>query len=241
MPRNLFRRAGARIATVASGLIAGILLIAAADALLGLSGTDLGPAPPDPFAGFSGTQSRFVRETLLDGTVVYRTRPSGRRKHPSLPTEQPRFFPAEKRPGGFRIFIVGGSSAAAVPYGVAYGFGEWLEQRLKVTSPNVGWEVINAAFSGYATRRIVTITDEIAGYQPDLVIVYSGHNEYAEHRYYRHLLDRDPRLFRLMEFIATTNIYRWRFSTDAHHAPAVPTFELDDRDRSFELFRAGRW
>ena len=67
---------------------------------------------------------------------------------------------------------------------------------------------MNAALSGYASRRIVPIVEEIARHEPDIVLVYMGHNEWAERRYYQHLIDMDPRVFRLWQRVFSLRLYR---------------------------------
>ena len=215
------------------GLAFGALILLGVDAFLGISGVDLGPIPADPFAGFSETQPKFLRMTTRNGQTIFRSRDRGRH---SWQRESTRQFPADKSSRTFRIFVVGGSSAAGVPYGVDYGFGAWLEKDLKAAAPDVDWQIVNAAFTGYATRRVLTIVNEIASYHPDLLIVYSGHNEFAEQRFYQHLLDRDPRVFRLMELIAATNLYRWWNSGDSATKTEPPTLDINDQFRAFEMF-----
>ena len=51
--------------------------------------------------------------------------------------------------------------------------------------PSRRWEVINAGGISYASYREAKLVEEIARYQPDLVLVYSGHNEFLEERTYR--------------------------------------------------------
>ncbi len=223
-----------RLGLVAFGAGIGLLALVSFDFVLEHGGFDVGEPPPDPFAGFSSTQSKFVPVTLRDGTLVYRPRPDQRRRRAGSSADPSRVFEAEKAPNTFRIFVVGGSSAEGTPYGTEYSFGAWLEQRLNATTTGVEWEVVNAAFSGYATRRIIHVAREITRYSPDLLIIYGGHNEFAEQRFYRHLLDRDPRLFRWMELVAQTHIYRWWYADAEVEQP--PKLEIDEHYRAFEMF-----
>jgi len=155
----------------------------------------------DPFAGFSNLVPMFERETREDGAAVFRTAVARR---VAMRDE----FLVEKPANGFRAFVVGGSSAAGVPYSYDFSFSGWLRRRLQAELPDRTVEVVNAALPGYASRRLVAVTRELAGYEPDLLIVYSGHNELVERRHYEHLLERDPRLFRLQVALASTRLYR---------------------------------
>jgi lysophospholipase L1-like esterase len=151
-----------------------------------------------------------------------------------------REFRAEKPANGFRVFVVGASSAAGYPYPPAYAFGDWLERRLEVRLPDLSVEVVNAAVAGYSSRRVLVALREVARYQPDLVIVYSGHNEWAERRYYSRLIEMNPWLFRLRERFASTRLFslisHW-VSGVRHSSPvAVEPFLAGERRESTEMF-----
>jgi lysophospholipase L1-like esterase len=204
------RRLLGNLALVVGGTVAAIALLGAVE--LGLRVLGIGSSLPrhDPFAGFSTVVPMFERTRRGDGVEVYRVteaREVSAMGH-LLALEPQREFLAEKAPGTFRVFILGDSSAAGVPYGTSQAFSTWLARRLEAELPQVRSEVINAALPGYATRRLLIVAREVAGYAPDLVIVYNGHNEFAEGRFYKHLLDMDPRVFRLWETLANTRLWR---------------------------------
>ena len=154
-----------------------------------------------PFAGFSRSVPMFERAERADGTPVWRTARARR-------VRTPQEFLADKPANGFRVFVVGESSAAGVPYTSAHAFSAFLAQRLQSALPFLAIEVVNAAVPGYGSRRMLPVVEDIALHQLDLLILYAGHNEFAEPRYYAHLVDMDPRLFRLWEWLAQTRLYR---------------------------------
>ena len=212
------RRAGSRLLALLFGLLLAVAVLATLEGALRLAGVGAGERTRDPFAGFSATVPTFVPAHLpgpgpgrpgggVDVLRVSASRASPGRRESELDDPQRRFL-AAKPADGFRVFVVGGSSAAGVPYGPDYAFSGWLQQLLQGALPDRRVEVVNAAFSGYATRRVLTVVREIARYQPDLLIVYAGHNEFAERRYYAHLLDLDPRVFRLWEWAVGLRLYR---------------------------------
>ncbi len=45
-------------------------------------------------------------------------------------------------------------------------------------------EVINVGGISYASYRIAAILDEVLQHEPDLVVIYMGHNEFLEARTY---------------------------------------------------------
>lgn len=213
-------------------LAAGVALLAALE--LGLWALDLGEGPPayDPMHGFSAAVPLFVREQRPDGTEIYavsRARLADSASRAAQGERQPeREFLAAKPAGGFRIFVVGESSAAGFPYPTAYAFPAWLEHRLAASLPGLPLEVVNAAVAGYSSRRALLVAREIARYQPDLLIVYSGHNEWAERRYYSRLLEMEPRLFRLCERLFATRL----FAVVSH----VPLWRPESREQALARF-----
>ena len=189
-------------------LFAGFVLVVAE---LTLRAFGVGDAAPlhDPFAGFSSVVPVFEAALREDGTPIHRLSPARQVGAPDgLEPEPQREFTREKAEGVYRIFVIGGSSAAGHPYTTRYAFSSWLERRLGAALPDLRVEIVNAALASYASRRLVPVVEEIARHEPDLLIVYMGHNEWAEAQYYRHLLDLDPRLFRLLEWMYRTRIYR---------------------------------
>ncbi len=54
------------------------------------------------------------------------------------------------------------------------------------------WEVINAGGISYASYRVAHLMEELINYQPDLFIIYTGHNEFLEERTYGQIRDMSP-------------------------------------------------
>jgi len=83
-----------------------------------------------------------------------------------------------KPPGVFRIFFIGGSSVQGVPYGRNATMCAFLETLLQAAWPDVRVEVINCGVSAVNSYSLRAWTPELMQYQPDLLIVYAGHNEF---------------------------------------------------------------
>ncbi|MGH7288519.1 MAG: GDSL-type esterase/lipase family protein, partial [Myxococcota bacterium] len=173
-----------------------------------------------------------------DGTRIFQLSPARRQNQRLRHLSEPqREFLAEKPDGAFRIFVVGSSSAEGIPYSTRYAFSTWLERRLSASLPQLRVEVVNAAFAGYASRRLLTIVEEIAHYEPDLLVIYMGHNEWAERMYYEHLLRLDPRLFRVLEWGYQTRIYALASRILDLQAFARPSpLELGPDANTFQMF-----
>jgi tetratricopeptide (TPR) repeat protein len=84
--------------------------------------------------------------------------------------------PAHKDPSTYRIFVFGSSAAAGFPE-PAYGFSRILEVILKAKYPERKFEIINTATTAINSNVDLPIVEEAAKHQPDLFIVYDGHNE----------------------------------------------------------------
>ena len=91
-------------------------------------------------------------------------------------------FLASKPPNGYRIFVLGGSSAYGFPRDAGSTFSGQLETLLRESHPDRQIEVVNAAGVSYGMRRVRRVAKELLRHQPDLLIVYSGHNEFVEAR-----------------------------------------------------------
>ncbi|TWU37241.1 SGNH/GDSL hydrolase family protein [Novipirellula artificiosorum] len=105
----------------------------------------------------------------------------------SIPKERYNFFqPASfaLQKTGKRLFVVGGSTVQGRPYATETSFAKFLELQLRVVDPDPPWEVINCGGVSYASYRVAAIVKEVLNYQPDGIIVYTGHNEFLEDRTY---------------------------------------------------------
>jgi len=83
-----------------------------------------------------------------------------------------------KTPKIFRIFSFGGSSTAGSPWGHEASFSRFLEDELNALKrQGTTVEVINFGGSGYGSTRALGLVKAAIQYQPDLIIIYAGHNE----------------------------------------------------------------
>ncbi|MDD2735828.1 MAG: hypothetical protein PHF56_17985 [Desulfuromonadaceae bacterium] len=100
--------------------------------------------------------------------------------HPLMNPEL-RPFTLERPKGGLRIFLLGGSAAAGWPYHVGdTHISALLERKLRMLYPGRPIEVINAAAGTYASHRVARIFEEIIHYNPDIIFLYNGNNEFLE-------------------------------------------------------------
>ncbi len=79
-----------------------------------------------------------------------------------------------KRAEAFRVLLFGGSNVAGFP-------DRQLEFYLQRQVPELTWDIVNLGRSGYGSARVRQLVSEALGiFEPDLVFVYSGHNEFVE-------------------------------------------------------------
>ena len=113
-------------------------------------------------------------------------------------------FSKNKTDDTFRIFCLGGSTVQGRPFAVETAFTSWLKLQLEVADPNRKWEIVNCGGVSYASYRLLPILTEVMNYEPDLVVIYTGHNEFLEDRTYAHL--RDPSGWQSISQHAVRNI-----------------------------------
>lgn len=87
-------------------------------------------------------------------------------------------FKKEKKPGTFRIFVQGGSTAYGFPYENNGSFHRMLQYQLNQNLPEKDIELINLSLTAVNSYTLLDFSDEIISQQPDAVLIYAGHNEY---------------------------------------------------------------
>ena len=173
------RRWGFRIAAVGVGL----LPLVTVEIVLRLLGVAAPASGTDPLAGFNRQLRLFER--VQGRCQVIRSRE---------PFFQPQSFAVVKPTNGYRIFCLGGSTVYGHPYLADTAFPKWLELELAATHPGRRVEAVNCGGISYASYRLAPIVREVLAYQPDLIVLAMGHNEFLEDRTYQPLkLRSDPR------------------------------------------------
>ncbi len=80
---------------------------------------------------------------------------------------------------GLRVLVFGGSAAAGTPFSPYGSFSGWLQRYLHRLSGDVPVEVINSARIGRSSTQVLeTLRHQLQSLSPDLVIIYSGNNEF---------------------------------------------------------------
>ena len=183
-----------------------VLFFSALEGMLALVGVEPALANSDPFVGFASQVALFrAKEAGSPDALV--TAPA-RRGHFNVQR-----FDRDKPEGAFRVFCLGGSTTYGRPYDDRTSFCGWLRRLLREVDDSRRWEVINAGGISYASYRIANLVDELVRYQPDLFVLYTGHNEFLERRTYSDLIDASPWLIGLRVGLNRTRTYSWLSSS----------------------------
>jgi len=186
-----------RLGNLAAVLV-GLALLALAEGMLALLGV-IPLAAEDPFVGFEGSSELFVPAAGLPGT--YTLNPAKERYF----NEQS--FAVPKAPGTFRLVAFGGSTTYGRPYLARTAFPEWMARLLERAVPGTGVEAVNAGGISYASYRVIRLVRELARFEPDLYVVYAGHNEFLETRTFAAILEESPRRRALRALLHRSRIY----------------------------------
>ena len=87
-------------------------------------------------------------------------------------------FEVVKPPGTYRIFCLGGSTTVGYPYWFNAAFSTFLRSRLHALFPDRPIEVINLGLTATNSFTVLDIARDLADAEPDLILVYDGHNEF---------------------------------------------------------------
>jgi len=149
------------------GLLIGLELVVAA----------LGWATPRP-----GQESALHYQRVFLPTFEPRTTPSGAEVLVTADARHAfRAVPREKPLGGLRICVFGGSATAGLGLSPSATFARYLERMLRAAEPGRPIDVCNLGMVALPSAGVLhLVRDAVRSLEPDLVIVYSGNNEFLE-------------------------------------------------------------
>ena len=178
----------------------------------------------DPFVGFASNVPLFVPVSGPGGRQFMTTAEN------KLNNFNQQSFPREKTPGTYRIFCLGGSTTYGRPYNDITSFASWLRELLPEADRNKNWEVINAGGISYASYRVAHLMEELVNYQPDLFIIYTGHNEFLEERTYSQIRDIPPLVRSTVSLLAKTRTWS-AMTTSLQKLGVYPEAKKESRDK----------
>jgi tetratricopeptide (TPR) repeat protein len=96
----------------------------------------------------------------------------------TIPMSNQDVFDIEKKPNAFRVFVLGGSSAAGYPFSPLGTFSRYIRDRLTILYPSSAIEVVNLSLTAVNSYTIRDLFPGVLDQKPDLILIYAGHNEY---------------------------------------------------------------
>ena len=87
-------------------------------------------------------------------------------------------FLVPKPAGTYRVFCLGASTTVGYPYWYNGSFPTFLRDRLQRIFPEKAIDVINLGMTATNSFTVVDMALDVVRYEPDLIIVYDGHNEF---------------------------------------------------------------
>ena len=97
---------------------------------------------------------------------------------PSIPEFKTTLFRKEKSPRSLRVMCLGGSTMFGTPYDMNANIAGIVRKQLRRLLPDREVEVINWGASAISSSVIRDFAPRLLAFQPDLVLIYMGHNEF---------------------------------------------------------------
>ncbi|HLP16567.1 MAG TPA: tetratricopeptide repeat protein [Bacteroidota bacterium] len=95
-----------------------------------------------------------------------------------IPEFKPTVFAQHKPASTFRIICLGSSSMFGTPYQFTANIPSLVRKQLRHSNPGREIEVINFAAAAINSNVILDIARQLPQFEPDLVLIYMGHNEF---------------------------------------------------------------
>jgi len=204
------------------------LIFTASIITIGINLLPLEADPPDFKFQFVEIYEKFFEKQAKQEGVVYVAQRE--RAHAAE-------FPVFKNKDIVRIFIIGGS--------VGYNFGYFdFANYLKQIIPGKNFQIINCGVGVYDSYRETLVIKEILLYKPDLVVLFSGNNEFRLKpwvnlpAYYINKHLRQFKYYRyLQESLSNTPFFRNKISCYRSHEEIIKDF-TSNIQRSVKLVKS---
>lgn len=96
----------------------------------------------------------------------------------NIPYSTESFLLKNKPKNSYRIIALGASSGAGYPYQNSGSFTKYLRKSFEYSRPNKKIEIANISMAAINSYTIRDLLPNLLKKQPDLIIMYLGHNEY---------------------------------------------------------------
>lgn len=128
-------------------------------------------------------ENPLIKQTTYNGRDAYEVNTDYLKKYfpvgsPIIPGIKPTIFSKQKTDNVFRIVCLGSSSMFGTPYQLTTNIASIVRKQLHHIYPDKKFEIINLGASAINSNVVLDISKKIIDYDPDLVLVYMGHNEF---------------------------------------------------------------
>jgi tetratricopeptide (TPR) repeat protein len=132
------------------------------------------------FFHYGQDMSLFIESPADPGYLVFNPGASGKyfSNQEIATTGNIEPFRKKKEANTLRIFVLGESTTIGYPYFHNGSFHRWLQYRLMHTFPEKNFEIINLSLTAVNSYTVLGFARELVRYEPDAILIYSGHNEY---------------------------------------------------------------
>ncbi len=119
---------------------------------------------------------KFMNEVYVDNYNFLNKYYSGYKDYGTL--RRKNIFDSKKASYIKRGFIIGESTPQGYPFESNNGFGKIAETALNISSGSGSFEIINLSYTAMSSYYVYDAAVKALSYEPDFIIIYSGHNEY---------------------------------------------------------------
>ena len=223
-PRSDLR---ANLLLVAGSTLVALLILAAIEGALRLTGVG------EPAASRT---SQLKYQQLVLPSLVEGERGDGTRVWAPADGRVPyQWIRREKPEDGLRVFAFGGSATAGLGYSPNVAYPRILARMLEAAYPGRPIEVMNLGIVALSSTQVrVLVQDVCERYAPDILIVYSGNNEFLEIHARRYFEKHASTLTRSLDFARRSNLFRL-IDRAVRGTPQNPS--LADQDLSRDTLR----
>lgn len=132
----------------------------------------------------------------------------------SIPYNYLTSFSPNKQTNTFRVFLIGEASLSGWPYSEEHSIKNKLDRLFADEIADKKVELISISYAGFNTSQAVDLIPQLFQFNPDLIIIYSGHNEFYGYEGYSAIAGKS-KLF-LIDFVESlfkysgiTNLIRY--------------------------------
>ncbi len=135
------------------------------------------------FANYHSDTNSLVVVKRFQGTEYYCINPNVGKDYfashnVGVPEPYEEIFEVRKSPQTFRVFCLGESTMYGYPFPSNITAPRFLKDRLTTLFPDKNIEVINLGIPAVSSSVVLDLVKQVVRYNPDLLIIYSGHNEF---------------------------------------------------------------